>query len=379
MPNKRAHACDVLVLGGHPSAYLAAALLRAKSNLKVTHATIPGEPHPHRLVLVNPALFSLHKILAPVEKKLQACNIHGLRFLADDADTSSEYRSKTMLGQVLPYPDVRQALADLAKEHGVELLDPKHLDILHLDETGIDVHLDDTPIRAKAMILAGALSRAHLQMLNLANDWEPNVMHRHTFTVLNTSVIDQLGPRPTMPMSLDLKGTLSWAWMLPGEQLTQISVSQPIDSLRQTPAIDLLRHWANVLCSHSVLPDPPQLNNGNVQFLDIPLAGALAHEGVGNRTLLIGPAGGFYSACSEDIYPNCWSAVYAVEVMKKALPEKHLQDALNAYRSTWRTTLGDYLRGPQQNLRFLLPLVYRNQVMTTRLTESILLGKSVVR
>ena len=42
-------------------------------------------------------------------------------------------------------------------------------------------------------------------------------------------------------------------------------------------------------------------------------------------------------------------------------------------------TLGDYLRGPQQNLRFLLPLVYRNAIMTARLADAILLGKSVVR
>ena len=65
--------------------------------------------------------------------------------------------------------------------------------------------------------------------------------------------------------------------------------------------------------------------------------------------------------------------------MEKALKEKHLQDALQAYRHKWGATLGDYLRGPQQNLRFLLPLVYRNQVMTTRLTEAILLGKGMVR
>jgi hypothetical protein len=65
--------------------------------------------------------------------------------------------------------------------------------------------------------------------------------------------------------------------------------------------------------------------------------------------------------------------------MKKALREPHLQDALNPYRQKWRTTLGDYLRGPHQNLRFLLPLVYRNPVMTTRLAEAILLSKSVVR
>jgi flavin-dependent dehydrogenase len=113
--------------------------------------------------------------------------------------------------------------------------------------------------------------------------------------------------------------------------------------------------------------------------MDLPFAGALVHEGLANRTLLVGPAGGFYSASGEDIYPNVWSALFAADAIKKALKETHLQDALAPYRHNWRTTLGDYLRGPQQNLRFLLPLVYRNQVMTTRLTEAILLGKGMVR
>ena len=107
--------------------------------------------------------------------------------------------------------------------------------------------------------------------------------------------------------------------------------------------------------------------------------GALSQEGVANRALLIGPAGGFYSGCAEDIYPNCWSALFAADAVRKALKEPHLQDALQPYRQKWGTTLGDYLRGPQQNLRFLLPLVYRNPVMTARLGESILMGKSVVR
>ena len=86
-----------------------------------------------------------------------------------------------------------------------------------------------------------------------------------------------------------------------------------------------------------------------------------------------------YTACAEEIYPTCWSAMFAVDVARKALKERHLQDALQEYRQKWGTTLGDYLRGPQQNLRFLLPLVYRNPVMTTRLAEAILHGKSVVR
>jgi len=135
-----------------------------------------------------------------------------------------------------------------------------------------------------------------------------------------------------------------------------------------------------VLRAHGMLKE----NLSDVDFtkaesVDLPFAGALAQEGVANRTLLIGPAGGFYTACGEDIYPNCWSAIFAADVAKKAVKERHLQDALRAYREKWGSTLGDYLRGPQQNLRFLLPLVYRNPVMTTRLSEAILTGASVVR
>jgi hypothetical protein len=66
-------------------------------------------------------------------------------------------------------------------------------------------------------------------------------------------------------------------------------------------------------------------------------------------------------------------------VAAKAIKERHPQDALQPYRQQWGATLGDYLRGPQQNLRFLLPLVYRNSTMTARLAEAILRGKSVVR
>jgi flavin-dependent dehydrogenase len=180
-------------------------------------------------------------------------------------------------------------------------------------------------------------------------------------------------------MSLNLKEMLCWAWMMPGPKGVQIAVEQPIDSVGKVKPVELLAHWAELLRQSGTLNGKGELPLEEAESMDVPLAGALAHEGVGNRTLLVGPAGGFYSACCEDIYPNCWSAIHAADALKKALKEPHLQDALQAYRHRWRTTLGDYLRGPQQNFRFLLPLVYRNQVMTTRLTEAILLGKSVVR
>jgi flavin-dependent dehydrogenase len=111
----------------------------------------------------------------------------------------------------------------------------------------------------------------------------------------------------------------------------------------------------------------------------LPIAAALSGETVANRTLLIGLAGGFVSACAEEVYPSCWSAVIAAKVAATALKQRHVQDALLEYRGEWGSTLGDYLRGPQQNLKLLLPLVYRNNIMSARVAEAILLGESVVR
>ena len=62
----------------------------------------------------------------------------------------------------------------------------------------------------------------------------------------------------------------------------------------------LLRHWAGVLHGKGFLKTA-DVPIDDAQTIDLPLAGALQREGVANRTLLIGPAGGFYSACAEDI------------------------------------------------------------------------------
>ena len=205
-------------------------------------------------------------------------------------------------------------------------------------------------------------------------------MHRYTYLRLKGDKWADAPAAQLMPMSLDLSGKLLWAWMMAGEDGVQIAVDQPVDSVQKHPPAQLLAHWIDVLAKYRLLkniPKPAELSAA--VSIDLPLAGALAQEGVANRTLLIGPAGGFYNACAEDIYPTCWSALFAVDVAVKALQVRHLQDALGAYRETWGSTLGDYLRGPQENLRFLLPLVYRNAVMTARMGEAILAGESVVR
>jgi hypothetical protein len=267
----------------------------------------------------------------------------------------------------------------VAEAQEVQFLTPKTLEIRRLDEHGADVVAGKNELRPTALVIAGPMPAAEQKRLGLPDSWGVDIVHRYSFIKLAGAKWADLGNRPVIPMSLNLKEMLSWAWLLPGPKGMQLAVEQPFETVGRIKPLELMKHWADLLRRSGTLTDKCEIPFDSMESMDLPLAGALAHEGVGNRTLLVGPAGGFYSASSEDIYPNCWSAVYAADALKKALKEIHLQDALQTYRHQWRTTLGDYLRGPQQNFRFLLPLVYRNQVMTSRLTEAILLGKSVVR
>jgi flavin-dependent dehydrogenase len=373
---------DVLVLGEHPAAYLTAALLKHKSKLNVLHATLPDERPPDRLVLINPELFDLHPLLHPLKRKLETTAVYGLQFLssATDAATRSEHRAKSILSLVGHYKDVRTAFQKLATSEGVEFVNPKHVQVHRIDETGLDVTLGKARLHPRVLVLGGALAEPQQKLLGLPESWGRDVVHRYTFVMFKGGKQADLGAKPLVPMSLDLNGQLTWAWLLPhGASCIQLAVEQPIETLDRFKPAELLAHWEGVLKRHGVLKADAHVPIDQAQSIDLPLAGTLAHEGLANRTLLVGPAGGFYSATGEDIYPNVWSAVFAADAIKKGLKETHLQDALAPYRHNWRTTLGDYLRGPQQNLRFLLPLVYRNQVMTTRLTEAILLGKGMLR
>lgn len=370
---------DVLILGQHPCAYLAASMLTQKHARQVVHATLPDDDVPDRLVLLNPALFHLHKPLEKLKKTLPMTLVHGVRFLSSDPGVRGEWLSKTPVTCVASYAEVRKHFIAYAKSTGVKLMTPRSLGIIHVDEQGCAFALDHHTVRARALLLAGQVPEEVGKAIGVAEDFADDVMRRYSFVRLRGTKWAAEGSRSVVPMSLDIDGELSWAWMLPGDEEVQLAVEQPLKNAGRRPAVELLHNWATLLRKHGELLAEPGFTSDAVESIDLPAAGALAREIVGNRTLLFGPAGGFYSACLEDLYPNAWSAVFAADAVHHALQEPHLQDALQPYRQQWGTTLGDYLRGPQQNLRFLLPLVYRNPVMTRRLAESILQGKSVVR
>jgi flavin-dependent dehydrogenase len=99
---------------------------------------------------------------------------------------------------------------------------------------------------------------------------------------------------------------------------------------------------------------------------------------VGKHTLLIGDAGGFVAAASnEGIYPAMWSAKIAAEVVDKALASPYSQDELMAFDTQWRMQIADHLRSPHTDIRFLLPLIFSNQAMADRMAAAFFFGENI--
>ncbi|HTW94138.1 MAG TPA: hypothetical protein VMD30_05040 [Tepidisphaeraceae bacterium] len=379
MAKSVAQISDCLVLGEHPASYLAAALLRQAGDLNVLQVAPTGSSFADRLVMINPAFLELHPLLQKLRKKIDLSPLYGLTYLCDDGATRAEYHSKCIVAYVASFRQLRDEIADAARRCGVQMVGKKEVSVYRLHENGIDLSLGKNQQQTRALIIGDGVSAELSKTLGFNGSGAPPVIHRFTFARLAPGCGPDLGSRPAAPICLQLGNETCWAWLLTLGKWAQVAVNQPTDSLAARPPEHLLKKWIAILRQQKFLPAGAEFPLEKIRSIDLSLAGALEHEGVGNRTLLIGPAGGFYAASTEDIYPNCWSSLFAADALADALRQRHLQDALNTYRSSWRTTLGDYLRGPSVNLKYLLPLIYRNPVMTERISESLLMGKGVVR
>lgn len=370
---------DVFAIGDHSSAYLAAAAVKAKQpKLVVGHAVLPGESHPDRLTIANPKLFDLHPILSGLKKQFSNCCTCGAQFLSETPNVRGEYASKTPTAIVLSTRAFTAAAAKLAGAAGViARLAKAQVEIRKVIDDGVEISIDDKTIAARVLLVATPLPQGSARTVGLTTALDANVTHHYRFATFKPAKGMFPSNKPLV-MSLDLAGTGAWAWLLPCGDTAQVSVMQLARKPALPPGRDL-DTWIENLIAHAVLPEgkPPKL--GEATTIDLPVAGALSGETVANRTLLVGPAGGFISACSEELYPGCWSAILAADVAVASLKERHVQDSLINYREQWGSTVGDYLRGPQQNLKLLLPLIYRNAIMAARVGEAIFLGESVVR
>jgi len=99
---------------------------------------------------------------------------------------------------------------------------------------------------------------------------------------------------------------------------------------------------------------------------------------VAKRSLLVGEAGGFVTAISfEGIYPAMWSASIAAGVIADAAVSDTPQDVLGQFDARWRVAMADYLRMPNTDMQFLLPLIFSNRQIADRMAAAFLTGGNI--
>ena len=79
----------------------------------------------------------------------------------------------------------------------------------------------------------------------------------------------------------------------------------------------------------------------------------------------------------EGIYPAIWSARLAAETCAKAAAGTHPQDQLREFSTAWRSAMGEYLRLPNTDLHFLLPLVFSNRQMAQKMAAAVWRGENI--
>jgi flavin-dependent dehydrogenase len=122
---------------------------------------------------------------------------------------------------------------------------------------------------------------------------------------------------------------------------------------------------------------PPVTDEVQSTIRPMPAVSALEMDSLVDKgTLRIGDAGGFVSFASmEGIYPTMWSAKLAVDVLAEAVRAPQPQDTLQDYDRRWRTAMAEYLRPPDIETPFLLPLVFSNRQMAARLAAAFWRGQ----
>lgn len=375
----------MVVLGNHPAA-LAAAITFARAGVAVLAVDVGTTPQPDRLVTVNPELFALLPGLADGEPSFATTELTGVTFHRADGSSAATTpqvgkglkppKGRNDLASVACERDLIDRLRTMAREAGATLA-AGSVTAESVDEAGLLLKCARQTMRPKLMVAADPLP----------DDLAQTVKARSSAVSATSSFVQAVYELPRkavagepgmLHMALDLGPSMAWGWLLRAETSGGDRVQLQVQHPSGEDSTVLLREWAGRLRAANVLKEDA-VDGRSVRILPVSPAGALQRDVVVRRTLLVGPAGGFYSASGEDVYPACWSAVVAAEVAMKALKAEHVQDALGAYRGKWGASLGEYLQGPQQNLRFLLPLVFKNPVMTDRLAEAILRGQSLVK
>lgn len=367
---------DVVIVGAGPAGATAATLLAKMGNrvVMVDRTTFPREEICTGWLNAR-AVKLLDELEVKFKKPLLKCPFRDVTFYRADFTQTARPVFEEAPGYLINRPQLDNALVKTAVKHGVTFLQGCGATGLQLKEALVLVELSDgRKVEAKLLLLASGSNTELLERVGISRD-------THESPIWSAQVDAPLPAKaarkePRVGVILGLHDAGSFGLCCVSRERISICVNWIGGSDGVIPALDNLCRQA---FEHKVTPLDLSPLAHSANLIRSPESVALEREShVGKHTLVIGDAGGFVAAASnEGIYPAMWSACIAAEVADKALRSVHSQDELMTFDSKWRMQMADYIRPPHTDIQFLLPLVFTNQPMADRMGAAFFSGENI--
>lgn len=366
---------DVLVAGAGPAGSTAANLLAAKGHQVVL---VDRDAFPREVSCggwLNALATPLLEQLGVKARSFSARTCSDITFYTEDLSESATPKFPSAPGSLINRAAFDHKLVTAAKKQGAKLVLGSAVVGADFGESCVAVELaDGRRLEAKLMVLATGRASALLERFRFGTaTGGPRLWTAQVEAPLKGKDAPK---RPRMAVVLGLERTASFGVLCVAPD--RMSVSVTCSGERDRAVTALMR-----LCRQSFEKElvPLDLTRAASAIQPVATAASAALDvetHVGKHLLVIGEAGGFVAAVSnEGIYPSMWSAQIAAEVVECALKSVHSQEELMAFDSQWRIQMADYLRSPHTDIQFLLPLIFSNQPMADRMGTAFFSGDNI--
>ena len=369
------HLFDIAVLGATPAG-LAAAYALASRGCDVVVIDAPGQSTESSLCDWAPKdLFKLPGLPKTLLRDSGAGPFSAVAYYNAALGKRVEHPARGVAGYFVTARDLAAALSDSARHAGVRIQASSISPELHLLEDHIE-SIGSTRIRARLLLAAQNQPRDVIGELALPVRTLPH-------SALVVAGLDM----PIRPSAAKkLAGTLNIVELPERSELGMFFAFDEMVHLRLISASSAsgtraaeLSGLLTSLQAAGALPGDLRLAKAKGAVWYPPAGVALELEShVAKRCLLAGTAGGFAETITgQTLYPSVKSALLACEVALAALKARDVQEALMAFKTSWRRGLADYLRPPNTSLRMLLPLLFVNQRILAKFTRALLYGENI--
>ncbi len=366
---------DVMIVGTGPAGATAAILL-ARQGRRVALVGRPATaPTVRTVAWVSAKTEPLLAELKVPTKSVLNLSFADVTFFSADLAKRAEPHFDGIAGYLVDRPSFDQALKQAAVREGATLHESAPVSDIKLNESSVEMSLEGTDLlRGKLLVLATGGGSSLSERIGFAR--YPGDSPLWTAQVEEPLKTGDKQGTPRVAVILGLDGGGSFGLCCVAKDRVAVSVNW-----RGEPSETrvLLITLCRAALENQVMPVDLSKQAAAAEVVRCPAGAALDMDThVAKHALLIGDAGGFVSAASnEGVYPAMWSARLAAGAIDAALDKTYSQDELMTFDSIWRMEMADHLRSPHTDIRFLLPLVFSNQPMADRMGAAFFFGDNI--